>query len=136
MQTILAYLMLLVSGTVLQAQNTIEVSMYNFDNNKGTVRVGLYDSEEKFLDDGIEFLASEIVNERAKVVFRDIPDGIYAISCYHDKDDDGELNMFLGMFPTESYGVSNNVRRWGPPRWSDAKFEVKNGVVKKLEISL
>lgn len=137
MQTVLTYLMLLFSAALLHGQNTIEVSMSNFDHSKGTVKVGLYDTKKDFLEKGIVYLSSEIDNEKASVTFTDIPDGIYAVSCYHDKDSNGKLNMFLGMFPTESYGTSNNPGpRWGPPLWDDAKFEVKNGEIKKLEIRL
>ena len=137
MQTVIIYLMLLLSGAVLQAQNTIQVSMSNFDHNNGTVQVGLYDTKGDFLESTMKSLSSEIKDEKANVTFTDVPDGVYAVSCYHDKDSNGKLNMFLGLFPIESYGTSNNPEpRWGPPLWEDAKFEIKNGVVKKLEIRL
>ena len=120
-----------------QGQNTIEVSVTQFASDKGTVRVGLYNSETKFLDEGIQYLDSVVENKSASVTFTDVPDGVYAISCYHDKDDNGELNMFMGLFPTERYGTSNNpAPRLGPPLWKDAKFEVKDGEVKKLDIKL
>ena len=51
MQSVLTYLMLLIAGMVLQAQNTIEVSMTNFDNNDGVVMVGLFNEKGKFLDE-------------------------------------------------------------------------------------
>ena len=137
MQSILVYLMLLLTGTVTQAQNTIEVSMTNFDHDRGTVMVGLYDEEGDFLDKTMRSLSSRIEGGEAKVTFTDVPDGVYAVSCYHDKDGNGKLNMFLGIFPTESYGTSNNApARFGPPKWKDAKFEVKNGEVKSLDIRL
>ena len=28
--------------------------------------------------------------------------------------------------PLEMYGISNNVMSYGPPQWSDAKFEVSS----------
>jgi len=137
MQTIITYLLFLIAGTTIQAQNTIEVSLTDFKNNKGTVRVGLYNDEGAFLDNTYKSLSSEIANKEAKVTFTDLPDGIYAISSFHDADNDGKLKMFMGMIPSESYGCSNGARGYfGPPKWSDAKFELKDGEVRKLEIKL
>lgn len=137
MQTVITYLLFLIAGTAIQAQNTIEVSLTDFKNNKGTVRVGLYNTEGDFLDKTYKSLSSAIANKEAKVTFTDIPDGTYAISSFHDADDDGELKMFMGMIPSESYGCSNGARGYfGPPKWEDAKFEVKDGEVHKLEIEL
>jgi len=67
----------------------------------------------------------------SKVSFNDIPDGIYAISCFHDEDNDGKLDTFLGI-PTEDTGASNNApARMGPPEWEEAKFEIKGKPIKQ-----
>ena len=80
---------------------------------------------------------SKIENEMATVTFTNVPDGDYAVSCFHDEDDNGKLNMFMGMMPTEDYGTSNNApANFGPPKWIDAKFEVKDGETKTFEINL
>ena len=137
MQKIITTLTLLLTTLLLQAQNTIEVSMINFDNDKGTVKIGLYNSAGTFLNNEYKSLSSKIENETAAVTFKDVPDGVYAISCYHDEDDNGKLNMFLGMMPTEDYGTSNNApANFGPPKWYDAKFEIKDGKTKKFTIKL
>lgn len=129
--------MLLLTGTTLHAQNTIEVSLTKFSSNEGIVMVGLYNEAGDFLDKTFMSISSEIVDKEAKVTFTDVPDGIYAISSYHDEDDNGRLNMILGMIPTESYGCSNGARGYfGPPTWEDAKFEVKDGETRKMDISL
>jgi uncharacterized protein (DUF2141 family) len=73
----------------------------------------------------------------ATVIFTNVPDGDYAVSCFHDEDDNGKLNMFMGMMPTEDYGTSNNApANFGPPKWIDAKFEIKDGETKTFEINL
>ncbi|MCZ6594349.1 MAG: DUF2141 domain-containing protein [Bacteroidetes bacterium] len=137
MQSIITYLMLLITGMVLQAQNTIEVSLTNFKNNDGVVMVGLYNEAGNFLETSYKSISSEIVDKKVKVTFKDVPDGTYAISSYHDADESGELNMFMGMFPTESYGCSNGARGYfGPPKWEHAKFEVKDGETRKMDIRL
>jgi uncharacterized protein (DUF2141 family) len=80
---------------------------------------------------------AEIKNKEAKVSFSDVPDGVYAISVFHDEDNNGKLNMVLGFYPSEATGASNNApANFGPPKWKNAKFEVKNGQVVKQHIKL
>jgi uncharacterized protein (DUF2141 family) len=137
MQTVLHYLVLVLTGALLQAQNTVEVTMTHFDNNDGKAKVGLYNTAEDFLDKTYLSLDTLIQNQTAKVVFTDVPDGMYAISCYHDEDNNGQLNMHFGMIPAEAYGCSNGAKGFfGPPKWDDAHFEVKNGEVKAIVIKL
>ena len=137
MHTVLAYLMFLLTGMVMQAQNSVEVSLRDFKNDKGNVRVGLYNEPKSFLDKTYKSIRTKISNKEATVTFEDLPDGVYAISCYHDEDNNGELNMFMGMIPSEPYGTSNNARGFfGPPKWEDAKFELKDGELRKLDINM
>lgn len=137
MQTVLLYLTLLFTGVMIQAQNTVEVSITDFDSNDGFVYISLYDSEANFLEKGMVSKKSEINNLEAVFTFSEIPDGEYAISCYHDEDNNGKMNMIMGMIPSEDYGTSNNApARFGPPKWKDAKFEVSKGEIVKLDIKL
>jgi len=137
MQTVILYLMMLISSLVLTAQNKIEISMIGFENNNGTVKVGLYNSESNFLEREFKTSEATIKNQKAYVSFTNIPDGIYAICAYHDEDANNEFNMLMGFIPLESFGNSNNApARFGPPKWEDAKFEVKNGTVIKQIIKL
>lgn len=137
MQTVLLYLSLLLTGIIMNAQNTIEVSLSGMNHDNGEARVGLYNDKGQFLDVTFKSLKSGIENGRANVKFTDIPDGTYAISCYHDEDGNGKLDMLMGMFPKEAYGCSNGAKGFfGPPKWEDAKFTVVNGETKQIEISL
>lgn len=137
MQTILTYLTLLLTGLFMNAQNSVEVRMTGFENNDGSAMIALYDSEANFLND---YLRGEIVSinkKEASVTFSDIPDGIYAISVVHDEDNNGKLNMVMGFYPSEAIGTSNDApARFGPPKWEDAKFEVRNNEILKMEINL
>lgn len=128
---------MLLAGLIVQAQNTIEITMTNFSSDEGKVKVGLYDKEGDFLDNTFMMVSSEITNKKASATFTEVPDGVYAVSVFHDEDDNGELNMILGMIPSESYGCSNDAQGFfGPPKWLDAKFEVTGGEVKKVPIKL
>jgi uncharacterized protein (DUF2141 family) len=50
--------------------------------------------------------------------------GTYAISAFHDENNDKKVNSnFIGI-PKEGIGVSNNAKgSFGPPKFDDAKFE-------------
>ena len=111
--------------------------MLGFDNNDGTAMIAIYDSEDNFLEKRFKGELAPIADNKSVVTFTDIPDGVYAISVVHDEDNNGKLNMRMGFYPAEDTGASNDApARFGPPKWEDAKFEVKNGEVLKLNINL
>ncbi len=138
MQTVLTYFTLLLTGLFLQAQNnTIEVNMLGFNSNEGKAMVGLFVAEETFLRQPEQSLSVIIINQESSVTFTNIPDGVYAVSVYHDENDNGEIDLLMGIFPKEDTGTSNNPNTvMGPPKWEDAKFEVKNGELVVFEIKL
>ena len=120
----------------LNAQNTIEVEIINFASDKGVAQIGLFNTETSFLDKVYKGKEVKIKDQKVVAIFSDIPDGTYAISVFHDKNKDEKLNTFLGI-PTENYAASNNApSKFGPPKWKDAKFEVRNGEIVKQKISL
>jgi len=122
---------------ILHSQNTIELSITGFESNDGDVKIALYNDEGSFLKNPEKTFASEIIDKKASISFTDIPDGVYAISCYHDEDANGKLDFFMGMYPKEATGTSNNApARFGPPKWQDAKFELKNGETAIFDIEL
>jgi len=135
MQTLLTYITILITSFVLQAQNTIEVTMSGFENNEGKAMVGLFIEEETFLRNPEKILSAEIINNKSKVTFTDIPDGIYALSVYHDENDNDKLDLIMGVIPKEDNGTSNNPDNvLGPPKWKDSIFEIKGGEIVYFEI--
>lgn len=113
--------------------NSIEVKIINIDNSDGKMMIGLYASEDNWLKTPFKGLYGKIVNGTCEAVFENIEDGIYAITVFHDENDDDELDTnFLGI-PKEDIGSSNDAPAiFGPPKWKDAKFEVKGGTIKQV----
>lgn len=137
MQTVITYLAIIFGSLLMNAQNTVEVHISNLSNNDGNVKVGLYNSATDFLEKQYKSAIVLVEDKNAKAVFTDIPDGIYAVSFYHDEDKDNEFDMFMGMIPIEDYGCSNNAKgMFGPPKFDDAKFELKDGIIKQVNITL
>jgi uncharacterized protein (DUF2141 family) len=134
--SILLLLVFLYGSLILYAQNTIEVEIINFVSDIGVAQIGIFNTEASFLDKVYKAKEVKIKDQKAVAIFTDIPDGTYAISVFHDKNKDEKLNTFLGI-PTENYAASNNApSKFGPPKWKDAKFEVRNGEIVKQKISL
>jgi len=70
------------------------------------------------------------------LTFENQPPGEYAVTVVYDRNKDGKLNTGLFRIPTEKIGFSNNAsRRFGPAKWSAAKFELIDADI-QTEISL
>ena len=108
-------------------KQNVTVNISNLNSNDGKVFIAIYDSEDRFLNKGFKSFVTKIENNSCSVTFENIPSGIYAISLYHDENDNNKMDTnFLGI-PKEDYGCSNNATGFmGPPKWEDAKFEIKN----------
>lgn len=104
---------------------TLTVNVEGLESNEGMVSVGLYNSEGTWLSDIFTSKRSTINNNSATVQLTNIPAGTYAISSYHDQNEDGKLDIGWFGIPSEPYACSKGaVGRYGPPTWSDALFTV------------
>ncbi len=103
----------------------ISVTVENIQSDTGSLLFGVY-SEKTFLKAKPEYYAqSEISDGIASVTFKDLPPGTYAISCFHDKNNNSQMDFEPTGMPLEPYGISNNnLNPNGPPVWEDAKFEL------------
>jgi len=135
MKKALVILVILVGG-IAQAQNIkLEVKITGFKNSTGKVKVGLYNSEFTFLKTIYKSQASAIQNATADVIFTDLPKGDYAVSVYHDENENGQLDKNMFGIPSEDYAASNNAKgMMGPPKYADAKFSVNSN--SKINITL
>ncbi len=121
----LAGLFLLLAATRPQAAD-LTVAVTGVRDATESVRVVLYADADSFRH---EQKAKQILSLPAAAgvvtaVFHDIPAGRYAVLAYHDEDGNQRLNLFLGMFPAEGWGLSNDPSVIGPPRFEASAFEV------------
>ncbi|WP_460219669.1 DUF2141 domain-containing protein [Psychroserpens sp. MEBiC05023] len=137
MQTIVKIIIFLLCSHLLHAQDMKEqdvtVVVKNLDSNTGKVFISIYNSEASFLGKGFKGTSSDIKNNSCEVTFKSIPPGVYAISLFHDENENNKLDSnFLGI-PKEDYGCSNNAKGFmGPPKWEDAKFEIKDKSITQI----
>ncbi|WP_237275385.1 DUF2141 domain-containing protein [Tenacibaculum ovolyticum] len=109
----------------LTAQSSkITVTVINATSGAGKVSYALY-NKENFRNEPILAKSSVIKEGKSIVVFNDVPKGEYAVICFHDKNDNDKMDFQANGMPIEDYGVStNNINRFGPPVFEDAKFTV------------
>ena len=137
MHTLIKLIIVIICSQMLNAQDTkvqdVTVKVNNIDNNKGQIFIGLYNSEAAFLNERFKGVKSVIENNSCEVTFKNIPVGVYAISLFHDENENNKMDSnFLGI-PKEDYGCSNNAKGFmGPPKWEDAKFEVKDNSITQI----
>jgi uncharacterized protein (DUF2141 family) len=71
----------------------------------------------------------------AQAEFADVPAGPFAVSVFHDKDLDLELDTNVLRMPTEPYGFSRDARgTFGPPDFDEARLDLLPGEVKQVTV--
>lgn len=121
-------LLLLITNIGLAGDNSkgkLIVKIHGLKNDKGTVKVALFNSPENYKNDREPFRASiiNIKDKQAIAVFDSLEPGNYAVKAFHDENNNDDFDTnFLGI-PKEDYGFSNNARGFfGQPSWNASKF--------------
>ena len=116
-------------------KHSLTVTIENIKSVEGKMFVAVYNKEDKFLKTPYLGKISKIEGKSCTVTFEGLAVGTYAVSVYHDKNNNDKLDTnFLGI-PKEDYGCSNNAKGiMSAPKWEDAKFSLKSNktVVIKL----
>jgi uncharacterized protein (DUF2141 family) len=113
----------------LNAQSVLTVEILNLESNKGVVIVDLMDENEESVMDR----TAEITDNTCTVVFKNLKNGHYAIRCFHDENENEELDTnFIGI-PKEGFGFSNDaIGKFGPKDFSEWLFEVNENTSIKM----
>ncbi|MCL7754714.1 DUF2141 domain-containing protein [Polaribacter sp. Z022] len=111
--------------TTAQEKHTVTLKFQGMNSDKGNLYVAVYNKEDSFLKKPIKGTIVKVENKKATVTLKDIPEGIYAVSAFHDTNDNKKMDTnFLGI-PKEPTGMSNDATGFmGPPKFKDAKFKV------------
>jgi len=76
----------------------------------------------------------KISGRAAMVTFDEVAPGTYAVTAFHDANDNRKVDKRWFGLPEEAWGVSNNVRpHVRAPRFDEATFELP-GDGRKIEI--
>lgn len=118
---------LLMIGVLERASSAeLDVTITGIRPGTGSIRVALYREPRSFRHESqaVAVLSAPAVQVSAKVRFQGIPAGRYAVLAYHDENDNRKLDLTMGMFPREGWGLSNNPHVFGPPRFEPSAFDV------------
>ena len=116
--------------------NSVTVTVSGISELKGEIAIGVYNNEESYTK-GDHFTGEFVKADKETVTytFENIPEGVYAIKIYHDKNSNKKMDRNFMKIPTEGYAFSNNVfGTFGPPKFEKVKFEVKEDI--NLEIKI
>jgi len=138
-KVILIVIFILTSFFLSQAQekesNTITVTISGMKSDKGAVYVALYNSEKDFLKKNFKGNIVKVTDTHATAIFENIENGIYAISVFHDENDNKKMDTKIFGIPKEPIGTSNNATGFmGPPKFKDAKFNVTADVTIPIKV--
>ncbi len=133
MKTLFLFIAILFS-TLGFAQETegisIEISIDNILNNKGKIILALHTSETFMKGPGILNEVSSITDGKVTVSFKNVKPGTYAVIALHDENENNRMDFQDNGMPKESYGSSNNPMAYGPPQFSESKFDVSTDNLK------
>jgi uncharacterized protein (DUF2141 family) len=113
-------------SAIKSGSSTLVVSVQGLQTPSGTVVALLFPSEQGFPAKeakAIQRQAVKIGETSAELRFPNLASGTYAVTVYHDINDNGKLDTNWVGIPKEPVGVSNNPKpRMGPPRFQEASF--------------
>lgn len=117
---------LLAAGHSQADESRLVVNLLGVRDATGNLRASLYRESDTFRkeDKAVKVISLPAAKGDAKLVFTGLPPGRYAVMAYHDDNLDQKLNLRFGMFPTEGYGLSNNPKVMGPPKFADSAFDL------------
>jgi uncharacterized protein (DUF2141 family) len=100
------------SGLFVVQSFTLTLTITGIKDVKGELVIGIYDNQKGWLKKGHEFYKKKVkvTSNEEIIVFKEIPPGEYAISMYHDVNEDNKCNRNLIGYPTEGIGFSNKAK--------------------------
>jgi uncharacterized protein (DUF2141 family) len=89
--------------TVAAGQARLEIIVQNVKEHKGTIRVGLFNSENDFLKKAVSGKIVKADADKITVVFENLKPGEYAVSVIHDENENAELDKNSFGIPKEGF---------------------------------
>lgn len=136
MYTLLLYF-ILIAGFASNENPQLAIEIQNIEVVEGYIRIGVFNSEDKFLKKNSTFKNYIIAVESntETIVIDDLPKGEYAFILYHDINSDDKMNRKLIGIPKEPFGFSNNVRpKLAKPTFEECKFVLEDNLELKIKL--
>ena len=125
MRNLIFFFLLLPS--FVASQYTLTIKAEGIQSSDGYIAVGVYNTDATFLKDGKTFAGVfEPSKERTTTItISDLEEGTYAVSIFHDKNGNKELDKnFMGI-PKEPVAFSKaKMKTFGPPGFEECSFRL------------
>ncbi|WP_298780429.1 DUF2141 domain-containing protein [uncultured Polaribacter sp.] len=138
-KSLLTIAFILTVNLSIKAQETatfnLTINVEGIESNTGKIYIAIYDNEASFLKTSKGIIAD--INDKKSIgVFKNLKKGIYAISLFHDENNNKKLDTKIFGIPKEPYGFSNDASGFmGPPKFEDAKFTLENNKTITIKIN-
>ncbi|UZD24119.1 DUF2141 domain-containing protein [Algoriphagus halophytocola] len=133
-------ILLFLNIPTLPKTGSIEINIQDLSSDKGIIQVLVFDQEKGWpesVDDAWMALGIPIKNGVAKKTIPDVPEGNYAITVFHDEDEDGLIRKNKVGYPLDDFGFSNNPSLlFGVPSFTKCSEKVESGSTTQFEIEL
>lgn len=115
----------------------LDIKLLNVKSTKGKLIVSIYDSESNFKSKKALSKTTIAANsEEMRYLNNNLKPGYYAVTVFHDLNNNDTFDKSFVGRPKEPYGVSNNAKeKFGPPKYEKVKFYY-NGTSKVFFINL
>lgn len=107
---------------------TLTIDLRGLRSDNGRVMLALFNKEAGFpkeIQSAYRRADAAIKGGKARVTLRDLPPGAYAVTVFHDENNNRKLDTSWIGRPLEGVGASRDAMgRRGPPRFAEAKLEL------------
>jgi uncharacterized protein (DUF2141 family) len=114
---------------------TLTVKLDGKTGEKGEYFYALFSREDGYPDDVNKSISKGKISAKEKeFLIKDIPQGKYALTLFHDENSNAKLDTFMGI-PEEGFAFSNNPRIFfGLPSFKKSRFEVHEETSITIEV--
>lgn len=129
--SIILQIILLFTMPQINGQDALHIRIAPVSPLKGKVYVLLHNSAETFPDKQEGAFRKQVIpadQKEIKLTFENLPEGEYAISVWHDKNDNGKFDKNMLGIPKDGLGFSKVDRiMFSSPDFQDALFTFTGG---------
>ena len=125
------------SGLFVIQSFTLTLKVTGINDIKGELVIGIFDNQKDWLKKGHEFYKKKVkvTSNEETIVFKDLPPGEYAVSLYHDVNEDDKCNRNLIGYPTEGIGFSNEAKiSIKAPGFKKASFTLQSDLEETIKL--
>ena len=119
-----------------QESYTLTINFTGMKSDTGSVYVGIHNKEKDFLKKRFKEAVITVTNRKGMAIIKELPKGEYAVSAFHDENENYKMDTnFIGI-PKEPIGISNDATGFmGPPKYKDAKFQISKDTTISIKIN-